>query len=325
MKISTFSIVIGNSGCDAACPYCISDSTGFDCLGDGKDINWEAFGRAVAFAQKSNTTTVLLTGKGEPTLFPKEITSFLCAFHMLGTKIPRCENISCFSVPIFPIIELQTNGIEIGRLAQAELDQKICKYSHLSETVLRTWQHLGLTTIAISTVGLDPTRNKEIFLHHRDLAYPDLCVTVRYLHKLGFQVRICVMMYDGGVDSIEKISETIQICRHLNIEQLTIRPLRMPDKPEDQYAKTDYWVKEHQLPIEMESKIHQWLHDHGTQIYTFTAGEHQFLVYDVKGQNVCFADCLTVSKQPDTIRTLIFYPHSGRLAYHWQYPTSATL
>ena len=41
-------------------------------------------------------------------------------------------------------------------------------------------------------------------------------------------------------------------------------------------------------------------------------------IYDVAGQNVCLADCLTIKPTTDDIRTLIFYG-DGRLTYDWQY------
>lgn len=41
---------------------------------------------------------------------------------------------------------------------------------------------------------------------------------------------------------------------------------------------------------------------------------HGAAVYDVGGQNVCLADCLTHSADPDDMRQLIYNP-DGRLTY----------
>jgi hypothetical protein len=71
-----------------------------------------------------------------------------------------------------------------------------------------------------------------------------------------------------------------------------------------------------------ENLIAAWVQKSAHHIYTFTAGEHEFKVFDINGQNICLADCLTVSTQPDTIRTLILYPRSGEISYHWQYPSA---
>jgi len=45
---------------------------------------------------------------------------------------------------------------------------------------------------------------------------------------------------------------------------------------------------------------------------------HGAAVFDVKGQNVCMTDCLTLDPDPEHIRQLIFYSE-GRLIYDWQY------
>ena len=66
MHFQTFSIVVGTRACNASCPFCISKQTGL--FGTPIKVNWRNFHIACNLAQKANTTTVLLTGKGEPTL-----------------------------------------------------------------------------------------------------------------------------------------------------------------------------------------------------------------------------------------------------------------
>jgi hypothetical protein len=43
---------------------------------------------------------------------------------------------------------------------------------------------------------------------------------------------------------------------------------------------------------------------------------HGATIYDVKGQNVCMTNSLTLSTNPDEIRQLIYFP-DGRLMYDW--------
>lgn len=325
MNISTFSIVVGTRSCDAACPFCISHSTGFEQVRD-KDINWDAFSRAVAMARSAEDgpPTLLLTGKGEPTLYPTEITLYLEAIRnmsridVLDTDEGEVELVQS----IFPTIELQTNGIRLGRLATDELEGSPELYKHL-----RLWRKLGLTTIALSTVGINPKHNKQVYLHHRQEPYPDLETTVRFLHDEGFQVRLCVMMQQGMVCTPEGVKEVVDWCREHQVEQLTVRPIRRPkNKLPVMQNEADRYVMQYGLDEAEETVIAEWIRKTGHHIYTFTAGEHEFKVYDINGQNVCLADCLTVSTKADTIRTLILYPRQkrGNIAYHWQF-TSAVL
>ena len=93
MHFQTFSIVVGTRACNAHCPFCISKQTGL--FGTPPTVNWRNFHIDCNLAQKANTTTVLLTGKGEPTLYPDHITDTLN-----GLRDYK-----------FPLIEMQTNGI----------------------------------------------------------------------------------------------------------------------------------------------------------------------------------------------------------------------
>jgi hypothetical protein len=247
-------------------------------------------------------------------------------------------------LPVFPILELQTNAIRIGRLAKLIEEYGVARFQVAMKEnrgvktgaslpqlrlyrALMEWRELGLNKIAISTVGVHQGWNQRVYLHHREHEeYPPLERTVQFLHGFGFKVRICVMMQKGFVDSSDAVNQTVHWCRKYGIEELTIRPIRRPEhKPEGQLTEADEWVDKHGLEPQDEQIIEAWVKKNGVRIYTFTAGDHEFHVYDIDGQNLCLADCLTVSDSPDTIRTEILDPHTGDITYHWQHPTSATL
>lgn len=99
MKISTFSIVTGSAACNARCPFCVSHMTPpSDVELKPPEVNWRNFKKACRLAQLGGTTTVMFTGKGEPTLFPDQISDYLMVLKGYD----------------FPLIELQTNAIVIG-------------------------------------------------------------------------------------------------------------------------------------------------------------------------------------------------------------------
>lgn len=304
MKIQTFSIVIGTKACDASCPFCVSHTTGFENLPKTREIHHQNLGKAIMLAKMSGTTTVLFTGKGEPTLYPDEIRYYL-------------ERVKDH----FPFIEIQTNAIQMGHLAQAKAHAwKAPNYARLNEGMLKEWQKLGLNTIAISTVGVSQEHNEQIYRS----PYPDLRETVKYLHGLGFSIRLCVMMMNGMVDHSLEVREVVKWCKTHKVEQLTIRPIRRPNQKlgihpmPDIETDEERYVVEHGLRTDQEQEIRESIDKNATRIMTLMNGAHEARVYDWNGQNICVSDCLTVEPSSDEIRTLIFYG-DGKLLYDWQY------
>jgi len=98
VDVTTLSVLIGSRACNAKCPFCVSQMTP-DCGIGIKEpvINWRNFDLSCRYAQKNDISTVMLTGKGEPTLFPNQITTVLSVLRGYD----------------FPFKELQTNGIKL--------------------------------------------------------------------------------------------------------------------------------------------------------------------------------------------------------------------
>lgn len=295
MNINTLSIVIGSRACDAHCPFCVSRLTGFDEVAGARPATAirDNFQTACQYARIGNVTTVLFTGKGEPTLYPLQIQAYLEAL----THEP------------FPFKELQTNGLQIGHLAQGQ------RQGPLTEALLKRFRVLGLKTICLSVVGVYNDWNAAIY----NPDYPDLADTVAYLRRLRYTIRLSVMMQAGMVDHPEMVAKVIAWCREHRVAQLTIRPIRKPDDVSDKVAGE--YVRKNGLTEDEEATITRWVQEHGHPILHLS---HGAVVYDLDGQNVCLTDCLTVPEEVDHIRTLIYY-HSGRIAYHWQYPGSVLL
>jgi len=311
MKINTFSIVIGNKACNARCPFCVSRMTGFtevsgqagrklpmqDSSGnldreiaEGKFL-WN-FTSAKSLAKTAGTTTVLLTGKGEPTLFPDEITAILRHLRNKQTGEPE-----------FPIIELQTNALKIGQAIRSDLNAKI-----LNDLAL--WRELGLSTIAISVVSTEDEENAQVYTKD----YPSLIKTVEMLHWYGFTVRIGLMLLKPFVSTPERLKSVIDWCKTQGVAQLTVRPIRKPEESQDE--SVSQYVRDCGVDSQQEKDIVGYIRENGKLLLELS---HGATIYDVHGQNVCLTDCLTQPNRTDQIRTLIYYPKSGRLAYDWQY------
>jgi wyosine [tRNA(Phe)-imidazoG37] synthetase (radical SAM superfamily) len=292
MKIQTMSIVAGTEACNARCPFCVAGMTPAHELGaKPTPINLRNFRKACTLARMAGVTTVLITGKGEPTLFPQQISAYL-------------EAIEAYE---FPFIELQTNGL---RLAEAGEGQAA---NGITDELLADWHQKGLTTIMLSVVGTEPELNRQVYVPYRQ-AYLDLPGLVARLKRLGFVIRLCVVGIKEGVDSVDKLQELLAFARQHRVDQVTWRPAKATDSGTKD-ASINQWIHEHSLTDAQWQAIAQWADDHGQLLMKLAHGSQ---VYDVAGQNLCMSSCLTLDPSEPELRQIIFWPN-GRLTYDWQY------
>lgn len=230
MKISTLSIVCGTKACNAKCPFCVSKMTppaNFLVYFNLNDVK-RNFEKSIQYSLQSGVSTVLITGKGEPTLFPEHVSQYLS--HINNR---------------FPFIELQTNGI---RLEDNSLDG-----------YLEHWYLHGLTTVSLSIVSMYPEQNKRI----AGLS-DNLVGIIQHLHDKKLSVRINCTMLKGGVDNISDVMSLIEWCKNFKVEQLTIRPVAAPSESKD--PEVARWVEEHIVPVENLEEIYSALRRRGTSL-----------------------------------------------------------
>lgn len=283
MKIQTFSIVAGTSVCNARCPFCISKMTPEQGINlKLEKTNWINFYKACRLAQVNNVSTVLITGKGEPLLYPDQITDFL-------KHMKRFE---------FPLIEVQSNGMILER------DKKYNVY-------LKKWRELGLNTIAISIVHYNKEKNKGIYSPDKD--YINLEHLIKKLHSFGYSVRLACIMLKGYIDNVEEIKKLAEFSKKLDVEQLTIRGVSVPKKSRS--SDIYNWTKEHILSKKKIVEIKKFLDRDADKLMTL---DHGGIIYDLDGQNICLTDCLSIRPATEDLRQLIFFP-DGHLRYDWQY------
>ncbi|MBU0666836.1 MAG: radical SAM protein [Nanoarchaeota archaeon] len=283
MKIQTYSVLAGSTECNAQCPYCVSKMTPKEGLEKKlSEPNWRNFDIGCNYAKESGVSTVLITGKGEPTLFPKQITKYL----------KRLNNYK------FPFIELQTNGIELAT-------EKYNKY-------LKKWYKQGMTTIALSVVHYESEKNKEIF-QPKAQNFCDLSNLVQKLHNIGFSVRLTCMMVKGYIDDMDGIDKLVDFAKENKVEQLSVRSIDRPLNTRNKAVAN--WVDNHKIPKERIDSIREYLDKNGTCLMELV---HGAIVYDYKGLGLCLTNCLTIDSKDETIRQLIFFP-DGHLRYDWQH------
>jgi molybdenum cofactor biosynthesis enzyme MoaA len=279
MKADLFSIVVGTEACNARCPYCVAKMTpGME----APKVNWRNFNIAARYAKAAGVITAMLTGKGEPTLYPDQITEYLKALN-------KHE---------FPLIEMQTNGILLQ-------DEKYRPY-------LEEWYRQNLATIAISIAHYDAEENRKILVPHKQ-AYIDLPRLITNLHGIGYNVRLTCVMTDGLIDGPSSLEKLIDFAARNSADQLTVTPVNKPEHSRN--SGIESWVEQHYLKDKQKQEIKEYLDKNGHQLMTLS---HGAIIYDVRGQNVCLSNCLTLDKKSSDVRQLIFFPN-GRLAFDWQY------
>jgi molybdenum cofactor biosynthesis enzyme MoaA len=285
MRIRTFSIVAGSLACNARCPFCIAGMTPENGLGTKEpEVNWRNFRKACELAKASGCTTSMITGKGEPTLFPDQITKYL-------------REMQPYNIPI---IEMQTNGIPIA-------DAK-----HVTDQHLKDWYDAGLTTIAISIVHYDAEKNRKIYVPKRE-SYIDLPALIKKLHDHGFSVRLTTIMAKELIDSVEEVKKMIEFAQANKVEQLTLTPVTKPDESENQSIYT--WTAQHALEPTTFQIIKSYIESDHALLLNLAHGAK---VFDVNGQNVCLSNCITVDPNSEEMRSIIFFP-DGHVRYAWQY------
>ena len=292
MKISTMSIVVGTTACNARCPFCVSKTTPEQGVSVPQPINWRNFKEvAIPLANRTDCTTILFTGKGEPTLAAPDITDYL-------NVLNRAENCA------FPFKELQTNGIILAHNTKIRGRDAI--------EYLREWYSLGLTTICISVVHWIRDMNAKIYCREKTENHYELDELIEALHKIGFSVRLSVMLLKGYIDTPEKMKDMIAFAKLHKVEQMTMRPIAYP---ENDNSPTTAWIKEHTLSADELHDIIRHVEVNGNLTLRLSHGAK---VYDVGGQNLCLADCLTTNDTDENIRQIIFFS-DGRLCYDWKY------
>lgn len=312
MKIATLAVVVGNQACNVACPCCVSKMTPLVGISEQpKKVNWRNLEIACQLAASSGVTTAMITGKGEPCLFPDIIS----------------ETVNKLS-DYFPLIELQTNGVIFNKIFQGGEDApKWRQY-------LSRWYDLGMTLICLSVMHPQGDRNWQVM---RAREKYDFWEIADLLHTHGFSVRINVTLTkqfvsdrEGGLpetfdiaarEPMERTQDAFEWmatrCRNQGIEQLTLRNVNMPDGCDNEVAQ---WVKDNQY--DATAFIQSYLRRKNA-VPLLELG-HGATVYDYQGQNVSINNCLTESRDPEEIRQLIFFP-DGHLRYSWSHPGAIIL
>jgi len=205
MKIQTLSVVVGSEACNAKCPFCVSKMTATSTK--TTNVNYRNLHKACKLAVQCGVTTALITGKGEPTLYKRELHNV-------------CDVLNNY----FPFVELQTNGYLLPKINLREL------------------YNLGLTTVILSMVHYKDDLNNKIYQFPVSL---DIESTIKKIHMAGLSVRLSCIMIKGFIDSFNKVEDLMFFCKMNQVEQVTLRSIEVPKVTKDPDIWT--WANEHKI------------------------------------------------------------------------------
>jgi molybdenum cofactor biosynthesis enzyme MoaA len=269
MKTHTFSIVVGTAACNASCPHCISKMTRSKAP-KTPVIDEAKFNIACRVVEQARDglVHVLLTGKGEPMLFPGQIQQYM---ELMNFR--------------FPLVELQTNGTLIDQaFAQGNLQR---------------WQQEGLTRVCISIAHFDPCRSNELMGINEDYNFWQAVATLK---NYGFSVRLNCTLLRNGVSMPREFERLVHLCHVHDVDQLTLREV---DMPEDAAGSVAEYVKREQPQGAIGGLNNHLIRKGAVKLLTLP---HGGIVFDYHGQNVCLSNCITSTTDPNDIRQLIFFP-----------------
>lgn len=293
-KALTYTLIAGSKACTCDCRICISQMTPDQGIGlAAPRVNWRNFDIASRMASDIyHAENVLITGKGEPTIFPAQITEYL---HKLE-HMP------------FGKRELQTNGSLIAK-------------GGLMDEFLRVWYDHGLITAAVSIYHYDRGKNEEIFRPKAGRFF-DLGGLVDKLHGHGLETRLSCVMLRGCVDSVDEVSKLMDFCRKYGVEQLTLRQADRPENPLDLNV-ADFVDKNRISESDKRYKeIMSFIVEKGIKPAEILP--HGAEVYGIDGLQVCATTGLSNYAGEENIRQLIFFP-DGMLTTSWVDPKGAAV
>jgi len=242
------------------------------------ELNEGKLHKAFAYVERLGVSTVLITGRGEPTLY----------FEKLLRIVELANEYNM-------IVELQTNGV--------------APYLEWTENE-QIWQlqYAGLDTIAISLASLDRAINNNIM---RCSTSFDVTGVVAKLSKF-FTTRVTYMLsrLNGPeIKTSQWFVEQIMAAQILGAKQITFRTIGT--SAECNNKKVVDWINKY-----ADKQNYSWCFDEiGTNLWDF---DWNGRVYDVSGMSVCISDCLDDRVEIKQPRSFIFDGQHLRYSWQYK-------
>lgn len=209
-KIYSVSALVGNGECNGKCAFCAGRYLRPQAASSLP--TYEAWRRNLAAAIKLSARyggwSLSLTGSGEPTCDPNEVSAALEIYD-------DCARQGAF----FPNVNLFTNGIAFGD-------------KEFADRWLPIWRRLGLTNVAVSIHH--PSREGQAAAYGLE-SYPGLVDVFDNIRRHA-GLRCTLLLRKGGIDNAEKYGDAVQTLRHFGCENITSWPIGNPDGTRNEFT-----------------------------------------------------------------------------------------
>ena len=285
-SVPTLSFMVGGEECQASCPCCIAKLTRGGCGNWNRCPTWyRNLSLVFKTADRFNVHTVMITGKGEPTLHMDDVRDVVSRSRGLGF-----------------ITELQTNGF----IFSEDKDS----VDGLSAD--------GLNTVAISRMSIDDARNRSLMGE----GSPNLKDIVKSFMDKGINVRLTYVGFQGENDTTQKIIETCKKAADFGVSQVTIRKMGKIDLKNSR--KTNRARDVIKFTDKNFIQDNEWMSVVNELRSSYKIGrtlDWGSVSWMIEGVECMVTDCLSLPGTSGAIRYLIYRP-DGHLSYSWEYENS---
>ncbi|MDZ5648563.1 radical SAM protein [Nitrospirillum sp. BR 11828] len=221
-------------GCQAACPFCFSEAS-ISADQPGGKPDWPLIDRWIEHAWHSGAERAVITGGGEPTLWPQP---------SLRELVTRCRR-------RFGTVVLITNGLRWARMDQ-----------RMAADELTAVHKAGLNVLAVSRHHWDEAANATLM--GVETATPALLEAMG-AHRgtlAGLRLRLVCVLQQGGVASVSDIDAYVRWAVAGGVDEVCFKELYVSTSVESVHHSHDVnrWSEAHQAPL---SLVHDWAQGRG--------------------------------------------------------------
>jgi len=199
-KIYSVSVVTGTSACNANCTFCAGKYLRPQAKPNALyDKNLEA---ALKLCARYGGWSLSLTGSGEPTCSPQELTNVLNIYQ-------KCADQGAY----FTNVNLFTNGILLG-------DKGFCNQW------LSRWRSLGLNNVAVSVHAVDEAEQAKFYGLKE---YPSFQAIRENVEEHGLGLRCTLLLNKDGVNDAASYERAVTKLVEMGYNNITSWPICNPD------------------------------------------------------------------------------------------------
>jgi molybdenum cofactor biosynthesis enzyme MoaA len=213
-------------GCQAKCAFCFSKSSASADQDKGR-LSPTYIKRILQAAKARGAQRAVITGGGEPTLYPRA--ELLELIRLAAEQFPEK-------------VVLITNGYLLTEMSASE------RFTFLEEL-----QSAGLTTLSISHHHHDPEVNRQVMNLDIDIARIADCFRQQPKRFPTLALRLICVLQKGGVENAASIDAYLNWAASLQIREVCFKELYVSSSVESTYYSrpANEWSARQQVPLRL--------------------------------------------------------------------------